>query len=393
MSGKQVTSRFYVFLLLVAALILFLFRDSIFGVSLEAAVSEGRRSDVRTAHAIIIRDEHVQNEGQVTRLEYIASENTLVQKGDSIAHVYSMEYSEKLISELNVIRKNIQDYHKTILGNELDTQLEMYDLTVKQKALELKNMVTHKNRGNLLKLASILEDAMADRREYMHAKMRNDPKLIKYYDEERQKISTIDGWQTVKTADMSGVVSFYMDGYESVLTPKILDTLTIENINTVLSGGKLNTESGTRSGTDIYRVVDQNHWYLAIVSNDTTWNPVIGLTYSFQMEGFDELAYTGTVIRVQKTGSAVMAQLEVTDPLGPLIYQRGGGVTLGSNLTGLSVPSRAIAEINGQKGVWLYDVPGGTFVPVEVITDDGNNALVVSLVEGGLSVGSKILIK
>ena len=35
------------------------------------------------------------------------------------------------------------------------------------------------------------------------------------------------------------------------------------------------------------------------------------------------------------------------------------------------VASRALYEQNGQMGVWLYDVPGGTFVPVEVLANDG----------------------
>ena len=393
MAGKRVTGRFYVFLMLVAAIILFLFRDSIFGVSQVAVVMQATTSDIRMAQGVIIRDERVQTENQVTRVEYIASENTLVNKGDSVACVYSLEYSEKLITELNNVRKNIQEYHKIVLGNELDAQLEMYDLTVKQRALELKNLVARKTHGNFLKLVSLLEQSMEERRQYMSANMRSDAKLIKYYDEETQKISTISGWRTVRGADTPGVVSFYMDGYENTLTPSTLDDLTADDVRTVLAGGSLKENTSGRTGTNIYRIVNQENWYLAVVSNDTSWNPVIGLNYSFQMEGFEDLYYTGVVTRVQKTGSYVMAVLEVTDPLGPLIYQRSGSVALGTNLSGLSVPSRAIADVNGQHGIWLYDVPGGTFVPVEVISNDGSNALITPLAEGVLGSGSQILIK
>lgn len=392
MAGKRVTGRFYVFLMLVAAIVLFLFRDSIFGVSHVAVVINASTSDVRTAQGVIIRDERVLTETQVTRVEYIASEHTLVNKGDPVACVYSLEYSEKLINELDKVRKNIQEYHKIVLGNELDAQLEMFDVSVKQRALELRSLVNRKTSGNLLKLVSLLEEAMDERRQYMSQNMRSDAKLIKYYDEEGQKINTISGWRSVKGAEIPGVVSFYMDGYEAALTPEALDTLTIEDMRTVLAGGSLGETAG-RAVTSVFRVVNQNHWYLAVISNDTGWNPVIGLNYSFQMEGFEDLVYTGTVVRVQKTGSSVMAQLEVTDPIGPLIYQRVGGVALGTNLSGLSVPSRAIAEINGQNGVWLYDVPGGTFVPVEVISNDGRNALVTPLADGVLGSGSQILIK
>ena len=139
--------------------------------------------------------------------------------------------------------------------------------------------------------------------------------------------------------------------------------------------------------------MDQNKWYLSVLSADGSWNPVIGTLYNFQLEGYEDLVYSGTVIRVQKTGSTVMAQLEVTDPIGPLIYQRAGNVVLGTNLSGLLVPSRAVSQMNGQSGVWLYDVPGGTFVPVDVLNNDGKNALILPLVEGVIGAGSRVLIK
>lgn len=392
MAGKRVTGRFYVFLMLVAAIVLFLFRDSLFGSSELAVVYNATSSDVRAAQAVIVRDETVQAETQVTRLEYIASENMLVRKGDAVAYVYSLEYSEKLINELNSIRKNIQEYHKIILGNELDSQLEIHDLTVKQKALELKSLISRTNHGNLLKLVSQLEEAMDERRQYMSANMRSDTKLTKYYYEENQKISTINGWRATRTAPRDGVVSFYMDGYESTLNANTLETLTIDDVRAILSGNA-QLQNETRSGTDVFRVVDQNLWYIAVLSTDTRWNPVLGVTYSFQVEGYEDLVYTGTVVRVSKTGTSVLAQLEITDPIGPLIYQRTCNVVLGTNLTGLSVPTRAIDEKNGQYGVWLYDVPGGTFVPVEVISVMGGNALITPLVDGVLTSGSRVLIK
>jgi len=392
MAKVRVTGRFYVFLMLVAAIVMFLFRDSIFTTSESAVVYSASASDVRTVQALIVRDEAVASEKQVSRVEFIAPENTLVRVGEPVAYVYSLEYSERLINELNNIRKNIQQYHKVVLGNELDSQLEVYDLTVKQKALDLKSLVRRTTNGNFLKLVDQLETSMEERRQYMSANMRSDTKLIKYYDEEKQKINTIEGWRAAKAAEADGVISFYLDGYEQSLTPETLENLTIDQMRTVLAGGSLSTQSG-RSMTDIYRIVNQNHWYLVVMSDDASWNPVNGATYSFQLQGFEDLVYTGTVKRMQKSGTTVMAHLEVTDPIGPLLYQRSGTAALGTNLSGLSVPAKAVIKQNGQDGVLLFDVPGGTFVPVEVIHLEDDTALVLPLVEGVIGVGSRVLIK
>ena len=44
-------------------------------------------------------------------------------------------------------------------------------------------------------------------------------------------------------------------------------------------------------------------------------------------------------------------------------------------------------------GVWVYDVPGGTFVPVEVLSTNGNLSMIQPLVDGSLELGQTVLIK
>ena len=392
MGKLRVTGRFYVFLMLVTAIILFIFRDSLFGSGEVAAVYESTASDIRSAQAIIVRDEALASAKQVSRMEFIAEERTLVNAGDPVAYVYSLEYSEKLIRELSNTRKNIQSYHNVLLGNELDSTLEVKNLTVKQMTLDLKNLIQNSASGNFLKLVDQLEAAMEDRRQYMSSTMRSDAKLIKYYDEEKQKISAIDAWRKEISASADGVVSFYLDGYEAALNMTNVNSVNIDQAKKVLAGEKLSNASA-RSETDLFRVVNQNNWSIIVLSTDTGWNPVVGQTYSFQMTGFEDLVYTGTVARIQKSGSSIMAQLNVTDPIGPLMYQRSGKVALGANLTGLRVPSKAIVKQNDQTGVLLYDVPGGTFIPVEVLSNDGDSALILPLVEGVIGAGSHVLIK
>lgn len=55
--------------------------------------------------------------------------------------------------------------------------------------------------------------------------------------------------------------------------------------------------------------------------------------------------------------------------------------------------SKALFEENGQLGVWLIDLGGETFVPVEVLSSDGSDALIQPLVDGALGIGQKVRIK
>ena len=84
---------------------------------------------------------------------------------------------------------------------------------------------------------------------------------------------------------------------------------------------------------------------------------------------------------------------EVNNPLGPLIYRRLGRAQFSITLQGLAVRAEALYNDNGQMGVWVYDVPGGTFVPVEVLSTNGNIAMIQPLVDGSLTLGQTVLIK
>ena len=390
---KRVTGRFYIFLLILAVIAFLIIRPRLDFGSREAVIMTANTQYSQMMDCVIIRDEAITASESTARVEYIATENTLVNAGDTIAYVYTAGYSEGLLQKLEETRSKIQDYHKnTILKNIKDAALERYDTIVDMMVLEFKHLVNHDSRGSLLTAARQLETAMVNRQEYLRANKREDTKLTKLYDEENTRMTSIQSWRRVETAPRSGVVSFYMDGYENDLTLENLPSLTASDVRTVLSGGKLKGSASSKTH-GIYRIVNQDAWYVALVANAESWNPVVGQEYYLQMQGFEDLAFTASVTSVQKESGTLLAVFEINDPIGPLIYQRTGKAMLSITISGLSVTSKAICEQNGQTGVWLYDMPGGTFIPVEVLSNDGNNALIQPLMEGSLDVGQRVLIK
>lgn len=391
MRRKRVTGRFYIFLLAIVVIAFLIVRPHLDFGAREITIEPGSASYSRSTDAVIIRDETVFSSGTIARVEYVATENTLLNEGDTIAYLYSTGYSESELERLEEVRANIQAYHKTILNNIVDTDLERLDRIVDMKALELKALVTHQTSGDLLSLTRQLESAMVDRQDYMRANQREDLNLNRLYQSETTRMNSIASWRTEATAEAEGVISFYTDGYENALTPDSLEALTPEDIRAVIAGSPLGETSSRQ--TNIYRLVDQDAWYVAILTDGQSWNPVLDQEYYLQFEGFEDLVYTARVTRVQKIDNDVLAVFLVEDPMGPMIYQRSGRVTLNSELSGLSVLSEALADQNGQPGVWLFDVPGGTFVPVDVLSNDGSRALIQPLAEGALEVGDVLLVK
>jgi hypothetical protein len=393
MRRKRVTGRFFVFLLALLVIAFLILRPRLFPGSKETVIMMANADQRQMVDCVIIRDESVTLSESTARVEYIAPENSLVAADTTVANLYATGYSESLLNNLETTRKKIQDYHKQLLANIVDSQLQELDQRVNRKAIEFKNLITRQTIGNLKTVASQLETEMVRRQDYLRQNKRGDSKLTKLYDEENARLSSIQSWRTVSNADRDGVVSFYIDGYESDLTPDALKTLSIAQVRSVLAGERLeNTRQTLNNG--IYRIVNQNRWYVAVLYNGNTWTPMVGQNnYYIQMEGFDDLTYTASVHSVQKENDTTLAVFEVRDPIGPLIYRRTGRAQFSITLTGLSVRVEALYNENGQMGVWLYDVPGGTFVPVEVLSTDGNIAMIQPMVEGALQLGQTVLIK
>ena len=393
MRRKRVTGRFFLFLLALLVIAFLILRPRLFPGSKETVIMMANADQRQTVDCVIIRDESVTMAESTARVEYISPENSLVTADTTVANLYATGYSESLLNNLENTRKKIQDYHKQLLANIVDSQLQELDQRVNRKAIEFKNLITRQTIGNLKTVASQLETEMVRRQEYLRQNKRGDSKLTKLYDEENTRLSSIQSWRTVSNADRDGVVSFYIDGYETDLTPDTLNALSIAQVRSVLAGERLeNTRQTLNNG--IYRIVDQNHWYVAVLYNGNTWTPMVGQNnYYIQMEGFEDLSYTASVYSVQKENDSTLAIFEVRDPIGPLIYRRTGKAQFSITLTGLSVRVEALYNENGQMGVWVYDVPGGTFVPVEVLSTDGAIAMIQPMVEGALQLGQTVLIK
>ena len=393
MRKRRVTGRFFVFLLVVLVVALLIVRWLFFRGPRTSQVMMATSSQEQMVDCVLIRDEHVMKSESTARVEYIAPENSLVASGDVVANVYTTGYSESLLNNLETTRSNIQAYHKQLLSNIVDADLSRLDKVVDMMALEFKNLITHQTVGDLASVTAQLETAMVKRQEYLRQNKRADNKLTKLYEEENARLTSIQSWRKVANADRDGVVSFYLDGYEDDLTPSAINTLTIQDVRDVLAGKTLAATQDVRE-KGICRIVDQDKWYVAVLIEGNGWTPMVGQdNYYMMVDGFDDLTFTAAVTNVQKENDITLAVFEVKDPVGPLIYRRTGRVNFSITLQGLAVRTEALYNDNGQMGVWVYDVPGGTFVPVEVLSTNGSLSMIQPVVDGALQLGQTILIK
>ena len=393
MSKRRPTGRFFLFIMLILGVVVYLAvgRSGGSGAHYEMVVS-GAASDTRSMQAVIMRNEKVATMEGGSTVAYVAEEGQQLAAGDEIAYVYSAGYSTKEMQKLETVRQDIRAYHTTILSNIVDTELDRLDDNVAYLAGQLKALVTEEASGSLINLEAQLSEAMKTRQEYLRQNRREDTKLNTLYEDEIKREASISSWRSVETAEQEGVVSFYLDGYEQYLSVDNLPNITIEDIKSVLAG-KAREEGSSRLTTNIYRLVSTDRWYVLLLSSDPSFAPVTGQNFWLQLEGFEDVIYQTTVDSVLKSGNETLAVLSTTDPMGPMISQRRGNAVISSEMNGLFVPEGAIMTENGQAGVTVYDGAAGSFVPVQIISQENGSVLVKPTVDGMLVPGNYVLVR
>jgi len=387
-----VKPRFFVFIVLIVLIVAFGMRLLAARGQSTAVVTLGSTDDARSVEAVVVRDEYPYYVDGLSRVVHVAREGAQVMPGEAIAYVYASTYVDSNLRKLETLRQDIRHYHIRLLSRIVDRELELLDNNVLTKALQLKQLVTQKTRGSLLGLQAQLDEAMRARQDFLRENHRQDPKINQLYDEERKYIDSINNWRSVKEAERAGTVSFYLDGWEDIFTADNIMNVSAQTLAQALRGEAPGTQNIQRGMIPLYRLVSTDHWELLIISLDRDWTPMPGQVFRFQMEGFEDVIYSGSVISQQALGDGreTVVLLEVRDPIGPLSNVRKGRVSLGTNLSGMRVPLSALVSRGNEQGVRVADVGEGVFVPVEVLTRDNRYALVQPVIEGTLLPGQSV---
>ena len=282
MGGRRPTGRFFILLMFVIGTVVFVLMNVLKPAPASYAVVEnGTSNTARRVQAVVMRDETVGVMDTGSTIQYVAEEGSLVSQGDTVCYIFSAGYSASQLQALESIRAEIRAYHLSVLGTIIDTRLDVLEDQVRDTALQLKALVNRRQSGNLQNLEKQLTAAMEARQTYLSQNQREDTGLTALYETESKRQSQIISWRTTETAARDGVVSFYLDGYETFMIPGNTGAITVDALRNILNGRSVGGDP-SRLQTNIYRIVDTGRWYVYILS-DATFAPVTDQHYWFQL--------------------------------------------------------------------------------------------------------------
>ncbi len=373
---RKLKKRFYVFVaitvLLCAALIYFFMPRGY------VTVSNGDISYKDSFDAVIIRRETVHNEQNFGKIIMSVGEGKQVAKGTKLAEIYEWDYGDRITDELIAIQTQIsQVQEENIIKNIINQDLEKIRSDISAKVEEIKKVAKGESNDDMLQLENQLKDLKNSEQTLIkNLDTTNNTTLKTLYQQEQTILERINKSKTDILAEEAGVVSFYFDGAEDILTYDNLDNLTKKTLDDIING-KLPTTNNTDGNKKVYRLIDNFKWYAAVLGpSNGIREMIIDQKYQVSFEGIYDKPYSGKLVMAKKLEGSMMYVFEFEEDVSPLISIRSSKVNIGKTYSGLRINSSMIKEQNGIKGVYVEMPYGKTFLKINVIVDNGRQAVI-----------------
>lgn len=334
-----------------------------------ATVEAATIGQTYSGNALVVRDETVYDDENVTSVEYEATEKSTVARTQVICYVYTSGYSTSERNTLLEYRNDIKDYQLSLLNSEstFDQKMDRLRADVETYALEVRDVVQG-GSGDLTNMEETLSTAIDARQKYFSEKYTDDQRLSRLYDDEETQLKKIESWKKQNHASYDAIVSFYTDGYEYGLTVANYDEFNPSQVASMINGNPPETDIVRRGRTDIYRLIRQSNWYVLMLIENSTWNPIEGTTMRLTLEQYKNTTVDATITSFERSGNDLLVRLRISNDVTPALYIRTCSAQLGKYSDAFSVPESAVIKQNNESGVVVLQDSKKLFVPIKVVS-------------------------
>ena len=293
--------------------------------------AEGSMKAVISASAVIIRDETSITAEKFDHIVYMVSEGAQVNAEMPVAMVYKWGYSDDVTQSLLDIQQQIYEKQVEIMDGVESAELVSLNTQIADVKQRIRGSIAGDNQEDLLTLETELKSLLSQRSTLLKSSIQADAQLTALYAEEETKQAQIAEYTSQVSAKSTGIVSFYFDGYEDVLSVEKLDVVNADLVSQIAGGADKGAVAVSENG--LYRLVNPDRWYAAFVSSTT--DPLAlaeGESYSVVFEGYPDNVYIGKAVSVA-ADSKTLNMLEFSENIGALIDVRTAKATITADLS------------------------------------------------------------
>lgn len=346
-----------------------------------AAIEIAKTDYQATFDMLIVRDEVVYEAKNYGKTNFVAVEGQRVRPGDLIVEVYEWGYNDQTLSDLLDVQAKILAYESDVIKADIiDEQLIDINTRIEGKASQIQVAVSEERSKDMLGLEREMQELLDERSRYLRNVM-PDVALRALLKQEKVLIDTIEEWRSEVIASESGLVSFYFDGCESLMAKDNIGSFTKKSLQEVYMGKTVETPFDDQASSPLYRVVDENEWYVVMYAEEHIPEMFVGNGYALRFEDYFDTQYAGVVVDVSKLekNDGFVYTIRLEDDIGPLLGKRRVSVEVYNELEGMRVPASCVKPADETDYVETVD---GEIVPVMVIADDGEHLFIQTYTDG-----------
>ncbi len=356
---------------------------------------------IKNVDAIIIRDEEcLYSDEGFDKINFMVKEGEYVEAGTHIADVYHWGYNDEFTQSLLNLESETYNQQLSILEGVATPDLDEINSRISSLINEISKYLDGENDDDILELNSELIKLLLERIEYLNNSVQANEKLQELYNQGKTIDEQIDKWKEQIVAKKSGIVSFYMDGYEQIISSENIrthadtDLISVINADLVRNIFKSGNEVGITSNVDkaLYRVINNNHWYIAFNVQTSGFKRVKkGEVYEITINGIEGKTFRGTALEPVVHENTTVNVIELNEDIGDLINQRSISIDLYKSAQGIMIPQKSINH--GKDGLFYIRINNGMqgnengMVPVDIIATDDKNAIISSRSDYQLNAG------
>ncbi len=330
-----------------------------------------------SSEGLIIKNEIVYKAEGTGELDSKIKEGERVPAGIEIANLNLLEDTSQLKLELIEIENSILYLSKTDTESEI-IQAENTEILNKQNKLieTLQIAINLGNYGQVIASKAELELYNTKPSHIVFANKYADQSLESLQQERDELLDKINSNNIRYYTTNSGIVSYNIDGYESLYLPQDFENYTYDKINIENIDKDTIDENNVKKGSAVFKMIDNFQWYIAIKIEDIKdiVDYEINQNIWVQLEN-NEKEIIGRIIAINLTDNKAVIVIRFNDYLHEFYNLRFLNVhIIQSKTSALKIPSKVVIEKEGQKGVYIKEINGIVkFRPIIVLSEDEDN--------------------
>jgi putative membrane fusion protein len=309
------------------------------------------------AEAIVLRDETVIETHASGQIQYMIAEGEKIKKNQLVAQIRLGEFP--ILEEDDQGDESEQTSDVSIDIESLDYEIAFLTSKIRYAIRNARYAEIYNFKADLL------------------LKLEKRMRLTEIVGETPTVSESTDEGIVLLMSPMSGVVSYYLDGYEDVLLDSNLYAIDFEQLAKQLQKPVNYSTRFVQEMDEIYKVVDSNHWQ------------IVALIDPFERDFFSIGQSIEVVINEEHIDGQVMDLIEQGEQLAVLIdmqqlvndFQKMRKIEVALypiNYKGLLIENSSIVKQNGAYGVYVLNVSNQTdFVPIKIVGYDEDSTIVI----------------